>query len=226
MQKGFATVNLLVILVLISLVFVGVYYLGKFNSPSQNSTYHPRPTSTPPIFIENNISPTPPPLEKNQPIQSNSSDQTVDTSNWKTYTNKTFNYSLKYPSNWYIHEYNSDYFKPTAYEPNPPLDVVFIDPIFKFDNSFPFDVGGFDFAIFVSDKNNKSAQYAIDHPGDGVTLTNITFAGVNATKWEEAGSIYFFNGNYFYTINDGTFLGDAQNKDYAHVILSSFKFIN
>jgi hypothetical protein len=73
MQKGFAPILLLVGIIVIALIGGGVYYLGTKN------------TSTP---AQNQIAATPTPSHLKEPA-----------SNWKTYTNTQYGYSIKYPAN-------------------------------------------------------------------------------------------------------------------------------
>jgi hypothetical protein len=78
-----------------------------------------------------------------QPAPTSPTDQTVD---WKTYTNTSFNYSFKYPQDWYLKEspvalFNFDPEDRYIYSPdflenhdNPLFilfDITYIDPDFK-----------------------------------------------------------------------------------------------
>lgn len=75
MQKGFALIYILVGILVLGIVIGGVYYLGKIsNKPIPTSQVSV--TSTPKV--------------------------TDETANWKTYTNNTYGYEIKFPDNYAV----------------------------------------------------------------------------------------------------------------------------
>jgi len=87
MQKGFASILILVGILVITIVAGGVYYFGK----SQVSKPQP---SNPPV-----VSQTPQPTITTQPTSIPD-----ETANWKTYINKKYGFSVKYPATWYSND--------------------------------------------------------------------------------------------------------------------------
>lgn len=188
-QKGLAPI-LIIFLVVISLV--GGYLVYKYvgfcgRSCIDESKVFPNPAS----FTKQSPQPTPTPDE---------------TTNWKTYTNKRYRYSIKYPASWFI--CNSD------------DTIIFI-------NSQQTDCGSAglnDVSIFVDDKSDLTAQFELKK-SNASKLSQINFAGVEATKSAETGNIYIFNGNYLYTVNGWTRLNpNTSNVGSINQILSTFKF--
>lgn len=82
LQKGFVPV---IIILVVLIGFVGVYFLGTL----KNKTVVINPTPTPNTVATESVAPSYNPVVTTDP-----------TSNWKTYRNTKFNYSLRIPSNW------------------------------------------------------------------------------------------------------------------------------
>jgi len=53
--------------------------------------------------------PTPPPIQQTPPPQPSPSSQVLDTSNWQTYRNTAYNFSVDYPADWTTDHYPSSY---------------------------------------------------------------------------------------------------------------------
>ncbi len=87
MKKGFTQI---LILGLVAAVFLlgGTYFWKRMQKPPIQLTPSniPKPSASP------SVTPTP----------TSESTSSVDTSNWKTYTNETYKYSLKYPDSYEV----------------------------------------------------------------------------------------------------------------------------
>lgn len=113
MQKGFGIIFLLIGILVIT-VAGGAFYLGRQTTPKPSpnpviTSQTPQPTSA---LTPNTPSPAP-----------TTPDQTV---NWKTYTNSTYKFLIKYPSNWISENYTpADSRIPYLYNPDNKYDIQF-----------------------------------------------------------------------------------------------------
>jgi hypothetical protein len=90
-QRGFVPV-ILGVVILLTVVAGGAYYLGTKStrlSESQSTQITQNPTTAPVVNNTNDSTPTMAPTVN-------------EFSNWKTYTNTAFKYTLKYPVDWQI----------------------------------------------------------------------------------------------------------------------------
>ncbi|MBI2020732.1 hypothetical protein HYS94_04985 [Candidatus Daviesbacteria bacterium] len=80
MQKGFAPLLIIVGILVVGLIAGGAYYLGSVGAPKPQT-----------------------------PVVNQTPQPTADeTANWKTYTNENLEFTIKYPSDWTVHEFPVD----------------------------------------------------------------------------------------------------------------------
>jgi len=97
MQRGFAPIVVILLIVVLASMAVGGYYFVKLSKPAEVQKVYQTPTSPAPLTS------TPEPTSSVL-TQSGSADLT----NWKTYTSTRYGFSFQHPPTWYINEENSD----------------------------------------------------------------------------------------------------------------------
>lgn len=209
LQNSVKRLTIFIVLFIIIVIFgIGTYFLGAKSQPA------PTPQPTPLAVVQ----PTPTP------------DPTAD---WKTYTNKKYNYLMKYPQNWSLEEFS---------ETRPQFNdsyqsTVFYSPNKEYALSFGLRKAGE--TIKLSGRTGVSA-------GDFVTGTSIVIAGVsiptkNLVYKDKLKAVFYQSGDFFSIGNfeanadfDRVAIDDYDSRDLtnslelstANQILSTFKFTN
>jgi len=192
-QKGFGVIYILVGVLILAVVTGGAYYLGKSTAPKPSI---PVVSQTPQPTASSQVTPSPTPYS---------------ITSWKTYTSSS--YSLKYPANLYIHEYNDDYQDLVIGDiPNPQMRGSLTPKVYltvgfynqSMPKSFPYTNG--------SDKNDTIMPY----PTNGYT-------GIRGKQTSPLGlgeAVYLQNPNGGYAVLSLQ-IGDIN---IFNQILSTFKF--
>lgn len=152
---------------------------------------------------------------------------TDETADWKTYTNATYNYSYKYPSDWTNRE-----------RANIPEGMAEPWKSYLFYSSYTKPAGqdhqGF---VAVSKKLVSELKQAMYTSGTTLTEETVTFAEVQATKvtakyQKETGTGYDYfvvRGEYVYVITGPIAYATDSDTEVVKTqeeLLKSFKFIN
>lgn len=167
MQKTSPQTKSFIILLTIALVgtYVCLILYNRIVNPGSEFSYYPLPKGYEQVLYSQRSNP------KTATVIS---EPVVDTSLWKDYSNKTYNFSFKYKPGWKV--------LPTKKVKG--FDVVQIDPGSKFYN----------FKVYVSQKE----FYVMD----GLPLADATIGGLPAK--EISGVLYGVkNDPYFYTFDIG-----------------------
>lgn len=217
-QKGFAPLIIVIILALVGIV--SAYYLGSQGKSTDKNGE--QPTSQPVTTGKLSIG-SPKPSSTSNAI-----------SNWKTYNNTTYKYTLKYPSNWEIGaEGEADVTtfpapvlnSPCNYESGQPCSQMFVetgtyDPANKFEPSFIINQADKVSNKVTTEVDGEEAQgfeYFQSNYGSNGRLLYVLVTNHKNTKftftYEESQK-----GKVFQTGEDW------QNKNVFDQIISSFKF--
>lgn len=197
-------------MVLLAVILIGVGFFAWINS-SQSKTETAVPvaeTSTPATAV---VTPATTPT-------------TVSTADWKTYTNTTYSYSIKYPSDWYLYDSNNKdvrvqpkqaYSGPVANEPIPGPDSNAFEVIVSSTTKSLTD------AANVASNGMGKTRTSIIIGGQPGILGTTTCAdnpgvGCDAPTW-----LVVYKG-YQYLISSN--LGYDSNKTDFEAILSTFQF--
>lgn len=218
-QKGFAPIILLVGILVTVVIAGGAYYLGtlKTNSKVVNPvvTYQVSPfPSASPVKVCNMLCVKGSHCDNGQCVPDQTTSPSADTSGWKTYTNTTYGYSLKYPPSYTVPNQQSDREISQLGKDTQICiiqNVTCIIPIHSIKNT-----------------NNFSAEEYIKTQQSLYPIRKQTINSIEWVFWDNTTSPY--SSRNYYTIHNGNIYeidGATSKEDYvilSNQILSSFKF--
>ncbi|MFH0936792.1 MAG: PsbP-related protein [Candidatus Daviesbacteria bacterium] len=212
-EKGFTLIVFILVILIISAGIVGGAFYIKQNSliksQSQNSGIL---SQAPQLTVDSQSTPTP------SLISSASSNEI---SNWKTYTNDKYYYSVKYPSNWFLTEIQDS---TTVNIDNSPISSL--SPTQELPKTMQIRIGRIQ-EKHISPWKPTSADYAIDP----IIVGGITGTKYTDKKPDKVDGLFHSialidSGNISYVIIYTNYDNKGTHDQIFDQILSSFKFLD
>lgn len=209
MQKGFALPLVLIGILLASFVGAGGYYLYQTKTKDAQIITAPQPSPESQVKDE--------------------------TANWKTYINKKYKFTIKYPESWYVSEYMPGSPLILLFDRNPvPKDTILTHPWQEFtitvDNLYPSkiftEIGTIKGEVVDKVEYGRTNITKTDFKGLSAIksyLETPTFSGLEGSP---STSIYFNYSSNGWVIRYPNINYNGEHDSLYDQILSTFKFLD